>query len=90
MLQARRLLLARGERDQPLHLARALRPTRRHHGGRKEREILVEGGLLHYLAEHGEQVSGDADGDGEVKGLDQREGEPQREEAEQGAGGKTE
>lgn len=56
----------------------------------KEREILVEGGLLHYLAEHGEQVSGDADGDGEVKGLDQREGEPQREEAEQGAGGKTE
>jgi aconitate hydratase len=56
----------------------------------KEREILVEGGLLHYLAEHGEQVSGDANGDGEVKGLDQREGEPQREEAEQGAGGKAE
>lgn len=60
----------------------------------KEREILVEGGLLHYLAEHGEQVSGEADGDGEVKGLGlglgQREGEPKREEAEQGAGGKAE
>jgi predicted aconitate hydratase len=54
----------------------------------KEREILVEGGLLHWLAEHGDQVGegGDA-GDAPPPGV---EGEPQEEEAEAGRGGRTE
>jgi aconitate hydratase len=54
----------------------------------KEREILVEGGLLHWLQEHGEQVGegGDRD-DAPPAGI---EGAPQKEEAEAGRGGRTE
>jgi aconitate hydratase len=54
----------------------------------KEREILVEGGLLHWLGEHGEQVGENGAG---TKGLSEREGTEQREEEEgEGAGGRTE
>jgi aconitate hydratase len=54
----------------------------------KEREILVEGGLLHWLSEHGEQVGEGADqDDAPPPGI---EGEPQEEEEEAGRGGRAE
>ena len=54
----------------------------------KEREILLAGGLLEFLREHGEQVGGSsADPDALTGGDGTRR---QREESEQGAGGRTE
>jgi aconitate hydratase len=57
----------------------------------KEREVLVSGGLLHYLKEHGEQATDGAGAEAPEApgGEGGEETVPQREEAEQGPGGRA-
>jgi aconitate hydratase len=52
----------------------------------KEREVLVEGGLLHWLKEHGEQT----DGAGPPEARKAEDAVAQKAEKDQGPGGKTE
>ena len=57
----------------------------------KERDLLVEGGLLHWLQRHGEQVSANgADGAGDRAGRTAGSESDQRQEDDAGGGGRTE